>query len=356
MLKRITLLTYALVISVITGAQPPSGYYSTAEGLTGAALQQALHDIIDGHTVRTYADLWTCFKTTDTRADGVTIWDIYTDIPTGTPVYVFTYSTDQCGNYSGEGDCYNREHSFPKSWFGGEVSPMYTDLFHLYPTDGWVNNKRGNYPFGEVDNADYVSSNGSRLGVCTWPGYAGVVFEPIDAYKGDLARTYFYMATRYYGEDSSWPGSDMVTGSQPKEWAMSMLLTWHRNDPVSTKEINRNNEVYKYQNNRNPFIDDPLYVEKIWGTLNTTGETADDLRASIYPNPSGDIINIRVTGADCSSYDVEIFDLRGCLVMFERGTGDIWTQDISGLENGLYIVRVRCGRATVTGMFMKISE
>jgi len=244
-------------------AQPPAGYYDNAVGLQGTALQSALHDIIDNHTIKSYDYLWTAFQSTDEKSDGK-VWDMYSDIPDGTPLYEFTFITNQCGNYDSEGDCYNREHSFPNSWFGGVVSPMYTDLFHLYPTDGYVNNKRGNYPFGEVGTATWTSTNGSKLGLSVTTGYSGIVFEPRDDFKGDFARTYFYMATRYYGEDGSWPGSPMTTGAQPKPWALQMLIAWSDADPVSTKETDRNNAVYAIQGNRNPFIDHPEYVADIW--------------------------------------------------------------------------------------------
>ena len=148
-------------------AQIPAGYYSTVTS-TGATLKTQLYNIIKNHTARTYDNLWTDFQTTDKKTDGK-VWDIYTDIPAGTPVYIFSFINDQCGNYTNEGDCYNREHSFPKSWFN-EGTPMYTDLFHLYPTDGKVNGMRGNYPYGKVGTATYTSSNGSKLGNCAYSG------------------------------------------------------------------------------------------------------------------------------------------------------------------------------------------
>jgi len=353
MLRRAFLTILALCLLNQINAQPPSGYYNSASGLTGKTLQKALHDIIDNHTVKTYDYLWTAFQTTDTKAGGTIVWDIYSDVPGGTPAYTYTISSDQCGNYAKEGDCYNREHSFPKSWFN-DASPMYTDLFHLYPTDGYVNGKRSNYPFGEVSSADWTSTNGSKLGTCSWPGYSGTVFEPIDEYKGDFARTYFYMATRYYGEDSSWPGSDMVNGSQPKTWALNMLLAWHRADPVSTKETNRNNEVYQIQNNRNPFIDDPLYAEKIWGTLNATDDLRDDdLHVVVYPNPASVIITIRQTGITCQNAEVYLLDMTGCTVMVSTSEGENTTIDVSRLQPGIYFVSITCGQKVFATSFVK---
>ncbi len=243
-------------------AQPPAGYYDPAQGLSGQALRAALADIIDGHNVLSNADLWNAFETTDDRPDGY-VWDIYSDVPGGTAPYLYSFGSDQCGSYNSEGDCYNREHTVPQSWFGG-ASPMVTDLHHILPTDGWVNQQHGNLPYGEVGAADWTSQNGTRVGSSSWPGYGGTVCEPIDAYKGDLARIYFYMMTRYMGQVSSW-SSDMLQGGDLSPWAESLLLDWHNGDPVSGKEVDRNNATYAQQGNRNPFIDDPAWVSSIWG-------------------------------------------------------------------------------------------
>ncbi|MBC8194108.1 MAG: endonuclease [FCB group bacterium] len=259
-MKQILILT---LLSAILWAQIPNGYYNNASGLTGTPLQQALHDIIDDHTVVSYTSLWTHYQTTDVKPNGK-VWDMYSDIPDGTPPYEFTFVSDQCGNYGAEGDCYNREHSWPKSWFN-DVAPMNTDIFHVVPSDGYVNGQRGNYPYGEVASPTWTSQNGSKKGPNTYPGYSGTVFEPIDAYKGDFARIYFYMSTRYLNEDGNWPGSDMVNGAQLEQWALDMMMEWHMEDPVSPKEINRNDANYGIQNNRNPFVDHPNYVDLIWG-------------------------------------------------------------------------------------------
>ena len=160
---------FALLLSPLFGQIPP-GYYNNAEGLTGTNLQTALHNIIKNHNDISYSALWTAFENTDKKPNG-NVWDMYSDVPGGNPPYQFTFFSDQCGNYGQEGDCYNREHSFPRSWFGGEVAPMNTELFQVYPTDGYVNGKRGNYPYGEVGNASWTSQNGSKLGSCSTPGY-----------------------------------------------------------------------------------------------------------------------------------------------------------------------------------------
>ncbi|MEI6436512.1 MAG: endonuclease [Bacteroidota bacterium] len=261
-IRRLLFLLFFPVV-VISYGQIPTGYYNPATGLTGTALQQALHNIIDNHTVVSYNSLWNWYKQTDKKSNGK-VWDMYSDVPGGTPPYEYTFVTDQCGSYAIEGDCYNREHSWPKSWFN-DTSPMNSDIFHIYPTDGKVNGMRDNYPYGKVGTASWTSMNGGKLGSCVTPGYSGIVFEPRDDFKGDFARTYFYMETRYYNEDAGWAGSPMTSGAQLLPWAQAMMLQWSLLDPVSQKEINRNDSIYKnIQHNRNPFIDHPEYAGLIW--------------------------------------------------------------------------------------------
>jgi len=254
-----------LLVFLRVSAQIPAGYYDPASGQSGAPLKTALYNIINNHTSVSYDYLWTAFETTDVKPDGK-VWDMYSNC-------IFTYGTsDQCGNYSVECDCFNREHSWPKSWFA-DATPMYTDLFHLVPTDGKVNGMRSNYPFGTVSSPTYTSGNGCKLGACSYPGYTGVVFEPLDEYKGDFARNYFYMATRYENIISSWHGNDanaeaiLLPNSFPvfESWFLAMLGEWHTADPVSQKETDRNNAVYAIQHNRNPYIDHPEYVYSVWG-------------------------------------------------------------------------------------------
>ncbi len=294
-------------------ADPPAGYYDSAAGLTGPELQQALHDIIDDQVPVSYDEIWDAFYTTDDRQDSL-VWDMYSDIPDSTPPYTYVLGDDQGGSAGGEGQGYNREHSWPKSWFGGEVMPMYTDLFHIVPTDIYVNNRRANYPYGEVDDPTWTSMNGSRLGPCSYPGYSGTVFEPIDAYKGDFARNYFYMATRYLGEDSLWPGSDMVDGAVLRPWAEDMLIEWHLSDPVSAKETERNDAVYAIQGNRNPFIDHPEFVLLIY---DPTGiEQEDPLVAEVtfqepVPNPFSSSTTFQFVMENSAEVHMAIYDVSG---------------------------------------------
>ncbi len=255
-MKRFFLTLGFFISALALTAQIPSGYYDAANGKTGDELKAALHNIIKGHHVVSYNGLLNAFVYTDNDGNG-NVWDIYSNC-------LFSYSgNSQCGGYEQEGDCWNREHTWPQSWFNEQTTPR-CDLFHVYPTDGFVNGQRSNYPYGEVGNYIYISGNGSKLGTCVTSGYTGRVFEPIDEYKGDIARSYFYMSVRYYSEDSNWGTSGMTNKSEILPWAMTMLLRWSDEDPVSDKEIARNNAVYGYQNNRNPFIDHPEYARMIW--------------------------------------------------------------------------------------------
>ena len=261
-----------------TGSGTYTGtYYDNITAQTGYALKTELHNLINGHSSQGYSALWTFYNNHSLDVyfenDG-SILDIYSEKPTSSDSNSFTKVSDQCGNYSGEGDCYNREHSFPKSWFGGTIEPMNSDVHHIYATDGFVNSKRSAFPFGEVATASFTSTNNSKLGSATTSlGYSGTVFEPIDEFKGDLARAYFYMAARYEDVISSWQnnsvyGDAILDGSSNQVfelWQLEMLKRWHTDDPVSQKEIDRNEAGFGHQGNRNPFVDHPEYVENIWG-------------------------------------------------------------------------------------------
>ena len=301
-MRYLSLLATLLVSAAI--AQPPAGYYDSAAGLTGEPLREALRDIIGPHTVIQYSQLWSAFTTTDRKPNN-TVWDIYSDVPDGTPPYSFAFATDQCGTYDSEADCFNREHTFPVSWFN-DVPPMNSDLFHIYPTDGWVNQQRGSWPYGEVSSAAYTSQNGSMRGDCDWPGCSGTVFEPIDAYKGDLARGYFYMLTRYMNESGSWPAPILLNG-EFVGWTESLLLAWHTQDPVSQKEQDRNNAVYQLQGNRNPYIDNPTWVYSIWGPQASVEEPAL-AEAKLFV--SGDELWVQLP-SNSGSTTVELFALDG---------------------------------------------
>jgi len=274
-----------LLFITVSFAQIPSGYYNTATG-TGYTLKTQLYNIIKGHTDNGYAGLYTTYQTSDVdnfyENDG-TVLDMYSENPSGTDPYNYsTGTTQRCGNYSVEGDCYNREHIIPQSVFN-ESSPMVSDAHFITPTDGKVNGMRSNYPHGTVSSATYTSQNGSKLGSSSVSGYSGTVFEPVNAFKGDIARMYFYFATRYENTVSGY-SFPMFDGSANKVFTtafLNVLLAWHAQDPVSAREIARNNAIYGRQNNRNPYIDHPEYVNQIWGGTSSTDSQAPTAPTSL---------------------------------------------------------------------------
>ncbi len=284
-MKKLSLLLFTFLFLIrIALAQIPAGYYDAASGLTGDNLRSALKTIIKtGHVKLSYAAVWSAFSTTDVRAvpNNTKIWDMYSDVPGGTPAYTYTLITNQCGSANSEGDCYSREHVLPNSWWGGlddETHPQYSDLHEMFPADQYVNNYKSAHPLGQVGTTTFTSTNGTKVGYSSISGYVGIVFEPINEYKGDFARAYLYAATRYKDDIANWVRHYSTTEAKYiidtntnnyKQWFIDMLLAWNSSDPVSTKEINRNNAVYALQHNRNPFIDHPEYVTAIWAP--TTG-------------------------------------------------------------------------------------
>ncbi|PJJ62560.1 endonuclease [Chryseobacterium geocarposphaerae] len=302
-MKRILFSLLFAVVFINAFAQIPAGYYNGTTGLTGAALKSKLNQIItNGHIDHGYNGLWSGYQTTDRdyyyENDG-TILDIYSENANGPDPYTFTYSTNQCGSYSTEGNCYNREHVVPQSLFNSN-SPMVADIHFIRATDGKVNGMRSNYPYGKVGTASFTSLNGSKLGTSVSPGYSGTVFEPVDAFKGDVARMIFYFVTRYETQLSGFSSGNMLGNSAfpgLQTWELNQLLAWNALDPVSPAEIGRNNASYIYQGNRNPYIDHPEYVDQIWGTpvVDTQAPTAPT--NLVANNPTSNSISLSWTAA-----------------------------------------------------------
>lgn len=319
-IKSLIMLSTLLMAAVQMFAQGPNNsgtYYQQADGNKGKALKTALYEIIKEHGELGYGELWEAFKSTDAREDGK-VWDMYS----GVTNYNFVTSGS---NYKKEGDCYNREHSMPKSWFNDET-PMYTDLVHLVPTDGYVNGKRANYPFGETDSPTYTSEGGfSKLGPSSIAGYSGTVFEPNDEYKGDFARIYFYMVTCYEDKVSTWESDMLDHNSYPAltDWALGMLLRWAEEDPVSKKEIDRNNAVYSIQGNRNPYVDYPGLEQYVWGNMKEMAFSYDNYSTGI---------TVTVPTKDIS--DVDVYTITGVKVRSDIDPG----QATEGLDKGVYII------------------
>ena len=304
-------------------------YYSEVDTSTRQKLMSTLTYRLNYQTkTNSYDSLWTAYHTTDVKPGTNYIWDMYSDCN-----YVVGGSK-QGANYNKEGDSYNREHTVPQAWFD-KKSPMVSDLFHIYPTDGWVNNKRSNYPHGEVGSATYTSENGSKLGSSSFSGISGTVFEPVDDYKGDFARTYFYMATRYAEKVGSWDGG-VFSSSFPYMDSdfINLYIKWHEQDPVSDKEINRNDAAYLIQNNRNPFIDHPEWAEYIFkGT---------------QPTPTKKLIDLTYTGTPVKTEYTEgdSFNPDGLVV-----TAKFDDNTTSNVTNSLTWSKLNVGDTSVTGTY-----
>lgn len=250
-------------------------YYQAADGQCGEALKTAFFQIINGEYQGvkfkqiSYTKVWGAFATTDVLEDSVTIRDRYSNITS----YQLFDGQASGGSGTEGGGGYAREHSLPQSWFknstvnGTKIGPG-TDLYHLYPVDSKVNGMRSNLPYGENNGEGEHSANYySKKGVCTFEGYDSLCFEPNDEWKGDFARTYFYMVTCYENVQPLWASEMLNSTTYPSfsEWALRLLLKWSRQDPVDSIEIKRNEAVCVIQHNRNPFIDYPGLEEFIWG-------------------------------------------------------------------------------------------
>ncbi len=307
---------FFLLFSFLSFAQIPSNYYDSANGLSGYALKTELKNITStGHINQGYDALYNAYETTHTdnyyENDG-SVLDFYSEDPAGNDPYFYTHGVAQCGNYDSENDCYNREHMVPQSSFN-EAEPMKSDVHHVVPTDGYVNNRRSSYPFGVVASASWTSLNGSKVGTSNISGYSGTVFEPIDEFKGDIARALLYFATRYESTVDGYTSFDMFNGTEDQvfqTWAINMLLDWHYNiDPVDQSEIDRNNAAYNYQGNANPFVDHPEYANMIWNPSADTQapDAITDLNAT---NPSSSTIYLMWTepfdNIGVTSYDIYV--------------------------------------------------
>lgn len=305
------------------GAEIPTNYYRTASGKQAEALKTALHNLIYNHTqVSSYTNLPQYFRITDVYPQGNERygqwWDMYGNIP------LYTSS------FSG----LNREHSLPKSWWGGYTdTPAYVDLYHLYPSEAAANMAKSNYPLGEAQSADRKYDNGiSAVGypMTGQGGGAAYVFEPDDEYKGDFARTYFYMATCY--QNLNWKYTYMLNNNvypTLNDWSVQLLLKWHRQDPVSQKELDRNEQVYRIQANRNPFIDYPELAEYLWGDKKgqvwmpgISEPTGDAELITPVQDMSLDFGDTAVNGSNTSSLFFHGVNLRGSLtVTITRAAG-----------------------------------
>ena len=342
-LKTFYSLSLFLLFTLYLSAKIPVGYYSNLDGKKTADLKTAAFNDIKTHISLKYDDMWTYFPQTDFLPAAPTeIWDMYSN-----NIVFFTAHSS-----------IDKEHCVPNSWWGGPTADneyAYGDLMNLYPSNNSINRSKGNNPLSEVGTTTPAGNNGvSKSGASITVGYTGSGFEPADMYKGDFARTYFYMATCYQNY-TSWlsdtTGQYEITGGvypsfQP--WAIPLLLKWSRMDPVSDKEIERNEVVYKLQHNRNPFIDHPELVEYIWGNmkdsiyhLNATGPTGiashTSRKFTITPNPAKDRIQLNFD-ENQGPVQYNIYSMTGSVV--KSGIVSTNALNVSGLRTGVYMCEV----------------
>ncbi|MCQ2347089.1 MAG: endonuclease [Paludibacteraceae bacterium] len=333
-------LSLAVCVScAIAFAEPiPHNYYAGAQGKKDAELKTALHKIVKGGVRYEYGttqyhsssnppewevgDLkafgtWQAFPLTDIHANG-TVWDMYSNVVRYYPALL------------GESGCaLNIEHCFPKSWWGGANNDAYKDLYHLNPSDAEANQLGKNaYPLGVVDSIVQYENGSCKRGYMR--GHRDFqVFEPSDSYKGDFARAWFYIVTAY--EDFAWQSEYMDNTSylEFKSWLMNVLLKWHRNDPVSRKEINRADVISSIQHNRNPFIDYPDLVEYIWG--NKKGNVVDFSQLISTDSPAyqpkedkTDFFALPASNVTNTSFDTQWSDYNTTYII------DVYTHQITG--------------------------
>ena len=369
-MKKIYLLFFMVVVNVFS--QAPANYYANATG-TGFALKTQLKTIISADNIQLtsagYGALWTLYSTqlrdnfTQYDNDG-SLFDIYSENPIGPDPFNYTSTAQQdSGQNCVEGGCYNREHLIPQSYFDKfTLYPMRNDAHHVVPSDKVVNAERGNYPFGKVATATYTSLNGSKKGNNLdsgySAGYSGVVFEPLDDFKGDVARSFFYFATRYEDNMDEYFNTtaattackDMFNGSINIVFSptfLNILLTWNINDPVSAKEISFNNKIYIHQGNRNPYIDNNSYVASIWGVPLSTDTFDVFADTNIYPNPTSDNkININ---SSIILDEIQIININGQIMQMIQKPEFIDNNfTIDNLTKGFYFVKMNAENQSIT--------
>ncbi len=372
-MRRRALLPSALLITLLLAtaglADPPPGYYATVDASSEGALRATLHDVIDGHTKIPYTA-----SSTDT-------WDVLEladQDPLDAGRVLDVYRNRSFPKYGGGNNSYNREHTWPNSYGfpdDGWSNLPYSDCHHLFLCDIAYNGARGSRVF------DHCASGCTAYPTDVHDGVSGVNYTRNDApqgvwetwhdRRGDVARAMFYMDIRYEGDTGSEPDliltddlalimSSQTGDNEPVGYMgyVSVLLEWHEQDPVDDRERLRNDVVFQYQGNRNPFIDHPEWVDLLFGDGLTD---APDLAvpaaaahiASVHPNPFNPRTEVVFSLPRPGSARVAVYGLDGRRVATlwegERPAGEHRvTWDGRGLASGAYVVRLQSGGAVST--------
>lgn len=342
---------YKFILSITSGID--KSYYSTLPtGLSGQELKTALYNLIKNHTKYFYTD--------NSTPNSIDVWKILkaSDEDPKNPNNII-------GIYSGlsiskEPQSYwNREHVWSKSHgdFGTDIGAG-TDAHHLRPENPNINSLKSNLDF---DNGGIPVPNATNN------KYDGDSWEPRDEVKGDIARMIFYMATRYEGENGE-PNLEVVDyipsspAKEPKYGKLNTLLKWNLQDPPDDFEINRNNVVYSFQKNRNPFIDYPEWVTSIWGTPNSIGKNDSNVLSTFslsqnYPNPFNPSTAIKYQLKERSKVSLTVYDTLGNeiahLVNEVKPAGKYEVKfNGSKLTSGVYFYQLRVGNFVETKKFV----
>jgi len=326
---------FALLLSIFFSfqlfSQIPPGYYDSAEGLTGEELKSALHNIINDHQEYSYNDLRD-FILRDTDEDPNNTENV---------ILLYTGRSQNKNTFGGNPDEWNREHVWAKSHGDfGNVPPCGTDAHHIRPTDVSVNGARGNKDF-DNGGQEHSEALGNYYTEYTW--------EPRDAVKGDVARMIFYMSVRYEGDNGE-PDLEVVdyvnTSPEPEHGKYSTLYEWHQQDPPDEFEMNRNEVIYSYQGNRNPFIDHPEYLILIYDPTNAVNDNYYN-SLNVYPNPANEYITIESSNFELAKPEITISNSIGQQVL-QQSRMENNKLDVSELTEGTYILRITINNHLVT--------
>ena len=267
-MRKVSFFLLFLTLAVTSWAQPLSlDYIHSVQGLNQAELKTGLHDLIQPRQVLSYGGkgagyTWSGFAVSDVMPDG-TVRDRYSDIER---------SFNGVQSVSGM----NIEHIWANSWWGHTVNNAYCDLLNLYPADGPANQRKSNNPIGIVDGKIMFDNGVIKVGKSSSYRADSLItaWEPADQWKGDFARTYFYMATAYQHMTGEWQTTDGLLTVDPaswttmRPWVYELMLQWAEEDPVDDIERERNEVIYGIQGNRNPYVDVPELAAYIWGDKN----------------------------------------------------------------------------------------
>ncbi|HOX24390.1 MAG TPA: endonuclease [Candidatus Krumholzibacteria bacterium] len=324
--RLVAVLLFAISASGAAVADPPPGYYDTVDLTSQATLRATLHAVIDGHTRIPYTS-----SSTDT-------WDVLEladEDPYDTGRILDLYRNRVYPKQGGGNVYYNREHSWPNSYGfpdEGSTNLPYSDCHHLFLCDIGYNNDRGSLVFGDCVsgcNARPTDEYDGQSGVNYFRSGTPVgVWETWSGRRGDVARAILYMDVRYEGDGTepdliATDDLDLIVSCQTGDnepigymGLVSVLLLWHEEDPVDQRELARNDVVYQFQHNRNPFIDHPEWVDLLYGDgLSDVPDLAPALAiTSVHPNPFNPATQIAFTLPRSGPVHLAVFGLDGRFV------------------------------------------